>query len=285
MATLYISRELMNKVIQNARKIDENEKRILYLLRNLGPQRFTNLMEYTQLSRSTVSKYLKFHVDQRNVEKRMIEDRRNQTQFQGYHITKKGIDALSEDDDFSQKEDEFIYINELNENISKLSDLFEFYSSDIDDIDDIEIKRGIGVDESITFHIVRIISKIGDRFFQIEQNRELYLALLYMFYNSVLGQGTLASGFWHVEPPSEEDAKAFTGYKLNIDQFCEVYNVKKLYIDFYVDKIMSNNLGFFMIFRGNDVFFFHEEDLLGTTTLRLIKDRLTEEIIYISRKG
>ncbi|MFX1385086.1 MAG: hypothetical protein ACFFBP_21900, partial [Promethearchaeota archaeon] len=29
-------------------------------------------------------------------------------------------------------------------------------------------------------------------------------------------------------------------------------------------------------------FFFHEEDLLGTTTLRLIKDRLIEEIIYIN---
>ena len=43
---------------------------------------------------------------------------------------------------------------------------------------------------------------------------------------------------------------------------------------------MSNDLGFFMFVRGNDVFFFHEEDLLGTTTLRLVKDHLIEEIIF-----
>ncbi|MFX1412157.1 MAG: hypothetical protein ACFFA6_17590, partial [Promethearchaeota archaeon] len=43
----------------------------------------------------------------------------------------------------------------------------------------------------------------------------------------------------------------------------------------------TNELGFYLIKRKNDDFFFHEEDLLGTTTLRLIKDRLIEEIIYI----
>ena len=46
-------------------------------------------------------------------------------------------------------------------------------------------------------------------------------------------------------------------------------------------KLMTNELGFYLIKRKNDDFFFHEEDLIGTITLRLIKDRLIEEIIYI----
>ena len=40
------------------------------------------------------------------------------------------------------------------------------------------------------------------------------------------------------------------------------------------------NLGFILLRERATIFFFHEEDLLGTTTLRLIKDRLIDEIIY-----
>jgi hypothetical protein len=74
-------------------------------------------------------------------------------------------------------------------------------------------------------------------------------------------------------------------YKINKKQFCEFYDIKELYIDYYVDKIMSNRLGFYMFIRDNDFFFFHEEDLLGTTTLRLIKDHLLEEMIYLNVIG
>ncbi|MFX1340935.1 MAG: hypothetical protein ACFFDK_20160, partial [Promethearchaeota archaeon] len=71
-------------------------------------------------------------------------------------------------------------------------------------------------------------------------------------------------------------------YKLNLDQFCELYNVAPEAINYLARlKLITNELGFFLIKRENDDFFFHEEDLLGTTTLRMIKDRLIDEIIHL----
>lgn len=66
-----------------------------------------------------------------------------------------------------------------------------------------------------------------------------------------------------------------------MDQFCELYNVASEAINYLARlKLITNKLGFFLIKRENDDFFFHEEDLLGTTSLRMIKDRLIDEIIH-----
>jgi hypothetical protein len=244
MSTWNISKKLRNEVISIARNMDNNETRPLYLLRNIGPLRFTSLIKYTGLSRSTVSKYLKIHLKYNNVEKKIFRDKTRNIQEQRYFITEKGIEKLNEEPPDIEK---ILYINELNENILSLSDLVQFY-------------KKIGVEESIYFQIIKIISKIGDNFYVIEQNPDFYLTLFYIFFNSVLTRN----------------------YKFEINEFCRYYKVKNLRIEFYVDKIMSSKLGFFMFIRDDDVFFFHEEDILGTTTLRLIKDQLIEEIIQIN---
>ncbi len=247
MSTWNISKKLRNEVISIARNMDNNETRPLYLLRNIGPLRFTSLIKYTGLSRSTVSKYLKIHLKYNNVEKKIFRDKTRNIQEQRYFITEKGIEKLNEEPPDIEK---ILYINELNENILSLSDLVQFY-------------KKIGVEESIYFQIIKIISKIGDNFYVIEQNPDFYLTLFYIFFNSVLTRN----------------------YKFEINEFCRYYKVKNLRIEFYVDKIMSSKLGFFMFIRDDDVFFFHEEDILGTTTLRLIKDQLIEEIIQINLNG
>ncbi|MBD3194830.1 MAG: hypothetical protein GF317_07240 [Candidatus Lokiarchaeota archaeon] len=237
-----ISNTTEKKVIQIASDMDEYDKRILFVLRNLGPHRFSNLQEKSDMSRSTLSKYIKLHLQKNNIEKRI---------FQGaphYFITEKGIEGLNED--YDNREKEIFYINEINDVILKSTELISFYQQ-------------IGIEESILFQILRMISKIGDKFFEINQNRELFLALFYIFLNSVLTRE----------------------YKFEINEFCKHYKVKKLRIDFYVDKIMSSHLGFYMFNRENDVFFFHSEDLLGTSTFRLIGDHLIEEIIHINLKG
>ena len=46
-------------------------------------------------------------------------------------------------------------------------------------------------------------------------------------------------------------------------------------------KLIKSKFGFYLIKRADSDFFFHEEDLLGTTTFRLIKDRLIDEIINL----
>ncbi len=220
----------------------EYDKRILFILKNLGPQRFSDLENKCNMSKSTLSKYIKLNLQKNNIEKK-IHDK---SPF--YFITEKGIEKLNED--YGSTEEDLFYINKINNAVSKSYELIAFY-------------KKIGVEESILFQILRKISKIGDKFFQLGQNRELFLAFFYMFLNSVLTRD----------------------YKFEINEFCKYYNVKRLRIDYYVDTIMSSNFGFFMFTRDKDVFFFHEEDILGTTSLRLIKDHLIQEIIHINFKG
>ncbi len=246
-ATWNISKKLKNDILRTANNIKNNDLRVLYLLRNIGPLRFTNVLKYSGLSRSTVSKYLKLNLRYNNVEKKIFNDKSKNIQEQRYFITDKGVEKLA--DEFPVKGN-LLYINELSENISNLTDLVRYYMK-------------IGVEESIYFQIIKTILRIGDNFFLIEQNPDSYLTMFYIFLNSVLTRN----------------------YKFEINAFCEHYKVKKLRVEFYMDKIMSSKLGFFMFTRDDDIFFFHEEDILGTTTLRLIKDRLIDEFVHISLNG
>jgi len=237
-----VSSEVRKKILTLSEELD-NEKRILFILKNLGPLRFKDLGNYCKLSRSTISKYLKLHLEQKNIEKNVFLTEEGAQEVR-YFITKRGEERLREEN--IENDGELFFINKLRDNLEKLSDLKDFY-------------KEIGVDDSIIFQIINIVLKIGDRFFELPQNRDLYLTLFYIInYNSILTPD----------------------YKLNLKQFCEVYDVDEVEIQYFIRKIMSNNLGFFMFVRGNDVFFFHEKDLLGTITLRLVEDHLIEEIIY-----
>ncbi len=263
-----ISKKLKSELLAKARGIKANDRRVLFILRNLGPQRFTNLVKYSNLSRSTVSKYLKLHNKKENIEQKIITDKISNKQYQAYVITDKGIEKLGEEP--LKLEQEVFMINELKRNVNKLVNLIIFY-------------REIAVPDSFIFHIVKIISKIGDNYFHIQQDKDLYLSLFYVFHNSILGQGAFAKKYWGVEEESDnKTSKKFSGYKMNLDQFCEVYNVAPEAINYLARlKLITDELGFYLIKRENDDFFFHEDDLLGTTTLRLIKDRLIDEIIYL----
>ena len=259
-----ISKKLKSELLKKSSNIEDNSRRILFILRNLGPQRFTNLVKYSNLSRSTVSKYLTLHTKNKNIEQRIFTDKQTNKQYRGYVINDKGIEKLGEEP--LKLKDELFIVNELKENVRKLEHLIDFY-------------KEISVEDTFIIHIVSIISKIGDNFFELQQDRDLYLSLFYIFYNSILGQGAFAKKYWHFDATSSQK---FVGYKLNLDQFCEVYNVAREAINYLARfKLIMNDFGFYLIKRENNDFFFHEEDLLGTTTLRLIKDRLINEIINL----
>ncbi|UCD01215.1 MAG: hypothetical protein JSV23_10080 [Promethearchaeota archaeon] len=259
-----ISKKLKTELLKKSSNIEDNSRRILFILRNLGPQRFTNLVRYSNLSRSTVSKYLTLHRKNKNIEQRLITDRKTNKQYRNYVITEKGIEKLGEEP--LKLKDELFIVNELKENVRKLEDLIDFY-------------KEINVEDAFIIQIVRIISKIGDNFFELQQDRDLYLSLFYIFYNSILGQGAFARKYWRFD---ESSSQKFGGYKLNIDQYCEVYNVSREAINYLArSKLIKNDFGFYLIKREKNDFFFHEEDLLGTTTLRLIKDKLIDEIINL----
>ena len=259
-----ISKKLKMELLKKSSSIEDNSRRILFILRNLGPQRFTNLIKYSNLSRSTVSKYLAYHRKNNNIEQRLITDRQTNKQYRSYVITEKGIEKLG-GEPLKLKDESFI-LNELRGNVKKLENLIDFY-------------KEISVEAPFIIHIVRIISKIGDNFFKLQQDRDLYLSLFYIFYNSILGQGAFARNYWHFD---ESSSQKFVGYKLNLDQFCEVYTVSREAINYLARfKLIKDDFGFYLIKRENNDFFFHEEDLLGTTTLRLIKDKLINETINL----
>ncbi|MFX1347083.1 MAG: hypothetical protein ACFE92_00255 [Promethearchaeota archaeon] len=264
METWNISKKLKIELLKKSGNIEDNSRRILFILRNLGPQRFTNLVKYSNLSRSTVSKYLNLHRKNKNIEQRLITDKTTNKQYRSYVITERGIEKLGEEP--LKLKDEIFIVNELKENVRKLENLINFY-------------KEISVEDPFIIQIVRIISKIGDNFFELQQDRDLYLSLFYIFYNSILGQGAFARNYWHFD---ESSSQKFVGYKLNLEQFSEVYNVSREAINYLARfKLITNDFGFYLIKRENSDFFFHEEDLLGTTTLRLIKDRLINEIINL----
>ena len=244
MSKFVVTAKVKEKVLSEIKKIDQNELRILYLLRNLGPLRFTNIIEYSGLSRSTVSKYIKFHISKNNVEKRIYRNPSKNIQEQRYFITDLGTEKLGEE---NIGYDESIYFSEISDLISNLSELKNFY-------------KEISVAESIITDITRNIINMGENYFFIEQNRDLYLTLFYIYNNSVLTRD----------------------FKFEITEFCKHYNVKKLRIDFYVDRLMSSDLGLYMFSRGEDRFFFHREDVLGVSTIRLIKDNLINEIVELN---
>jgi len=264
METWNISRKVKTELLKKSSNIEDNSRRILFILRNLGPQRFTNLIKYSNLSRSTVSKYLNLHRKNKNIEQRLITDKQTNKQYRSYIITERGIEKLGEGP-LKLKNEVFI-VNELKQNVTKLEDLIAFY-------------KEINVEDPFIISIVRIISKIGDNFFELQQDRDLYLSLFYIFYNSILGQGAFAKKYWHFD---ESSSQKFVGYKLNLEQFSEIYNVSKEAIDYLARvKLIKNDFGFYLLKREKSDFFFHEEDLLGTTTLRLIKDKLIDEIINL----
>ena len=259
-----ISKKLKGELLKKSGNIEDNSRRILFILRNLGPQRFTNLVKYSNLSRSTVSKYLSLHTKSKSIEQRLITDRQTNKQYRSYVITDKGIEKLGEEP-IKLKDESFI-LNELKENVRKLENLIDFY-------------KEINVEDVFIIQIVRIISKIGDNFFELQQDRDLYLSLFYIFYNSILGQGAFAGNYWRFD---KLGSQKFEGYKLNLDQFSELYHVSREAINYLARiKLIKNDFGFYLIKRENSDFFFHEEDLLGTTTLRLIKDKLIDEIINL----
>ncbi len=264
METWNISKKLKIELLKKSGNIEDNSRRILFILRNLGPQRFTNLVKYSNLSRSTVSKYLNLHRKNKNIEQRLITDKTTNKQYRSYVITEKGFEKLGETP--LKLKDEVFIVNELKENVRKLENLINFY-------------KVINVEDPFIIHIVRIISKIGDNFFELQQDRDLYLSLFYIFYNSILGQGALARKYWHLD---EKNTQKFAGYKIDLDQFCIIHKVSKEAINYLARvKLIKDDFGFYLIKREKNDFYFHEEDLLGTTTLRLIKDKLIDEIINL----
>jgi len=76
METWNISKKQKIQKLEIIKSIDDNNQRILYILHNLGPKRFTDIIKYSKLSRSTVSKYLNSNYKSGFIDKKLIKDKK-----------------------------------------------------------------------------------------------------------------------------------------------------------------------------------------------------------------
>ena len=89
---------------------------------------------------------------------------------------------------------------------------------------------------------------------KLQQDRDLYMSLFYIFYNSILGQGKFAKKYLVFDQPISHD---FKGYKLNLAQFCDTFKVDREAIKYLARvKLIKSKFGFYLIKRSDSDFFF-----------------------------
>ena len=101
-----ISKPLQNEIPKIINRM-EYEDRILFLLKNLGPQRFSHLNDKAEMSKSSLSKYIKLHLQKNNIEKKIHKKAPH------YFITEKGIENLNKDINSSKKNQ--VYKSKIDE--------------------------------------------------------------------------------------------------------------------------------------------------------------------------
>ncbi len=96
------------------------------------------------------------------------------------------------------------------------------------------------VPENIIWQLVTLLKPRLDQFMMLPQNPELYMALFYVYYNLTT-----------------------TDLRLNRKEFCKIFHVKQIALNYYLDKVLSGNLGFYHFEHMGDDHFFHDADELG----------------------
>ncbi|MEJ2248856.1 MAG: winged helix-turn-helix transcriptional regulator, partial [Candidatus Lokiarchaeota archaeon] len=112
------SSEMKDEILTIAKDMS-NDMMILFILKNLGPQRFSDLLNLCDISRTTIAKYLKFHTKKKYIEKKIHKKDPH------YFITSQGIEKLKLDRGQSGKD--ISYISKLNELTTQISDMIDFY--------------------------------------------------------------------------------------------------------------------------------------------------------------
>ncbi|GAB4308257.1 MAG: hypothetical protein Kow0069_06360 [Promethearchaeota archaeon] len=107
--------------------------------------------------------------------------------------------------------------------------------------------RYLHVPENIIWNLVGLLKSRVSAFLALPQGRELYMALFFVYYN-------------------------FTSTPLRMSRktFCSFFHVKRLALNYYVDKILGGDLGIYHFEHAGEDYFFHEDDELGV----LLRQRL-----------
>ncbi|MHA1821327.1 MAG: winged helix-turn-helix domain-containing protein [Promethearchaeota archaeon] len=181
----------------------DNESKIIYLLKELGDLPFKNIMDLTHLSRNTVNKYLKKLLDSGYISKNLKINPQGRDLFI-YHLEFKGLKKYSPR--FLLERDKYwiialkTEINELNRQFSKGNINEEVYRKKLTELNMIEskfydlvniiqdlIKRDqyLGEPRKVLTQIANFALKFGKNFFKEERSLFDYLAVFYIYLNSI----------------------------------------------------------------------------------------------------
>lgn len=97
------------------------------------------------------------------------------------------------------------------------------------------------VPENIIWQITVLLKPKIKAFLALPQNPELYMALFYVYYNLT----------------------TTTDLRLDRKEFSRIFHIKHLALNYYLDKIVNGDLGFYHFEHMGEDFFFHEADELG----------------------
>jgi predicted transcriptional regulator len=118
--------------------------------------------------------------------------------------------------------------------------------------------KRIFVEEGLIWRIALLYSRFGERVAQLAPiggNPELYWTVFYIFVDSTENADTLA---------------------MNLREFCLQYGLKQLSLEYYIDKILSLDVGLHRVKRGVVDCFYLDLDEVGTLIRQLADDKLDQ---------
>ncbi|OLS14243.1 MAG: hypothetical protein RBG13Loki_2119 [Promethearchaeota archaeon CR_4] len=117
-----------------------------------------------------------------------------------------------------------------------------------------------GVPEDFLPDITLLLSFMGDKFTQLEQSEELFLAIFYVYQNIMWVNRAL---------------------RISKKEFCEYYKKKitAVALEYHVNKLLTKDLGFMRVSNQIWDYFFHEKDEFGRTLRGYITEKL-QKFLY-----
>jgi hypothetical protein len=227
------------------------ERQILQIIYNSGGMvGFTAIWEASKRSKSTIAKYLVDCERDGLIEKNKVAGQGKDK----YRLTVTGDARLQQEAETANAAPTAVKIpnGELRKKPLLVPPgvqiLVHFY-------------KRINVDEAFIWRIVLLYSRLGEKVTQLAPvggNPELYWTLFYIFVNSAENADTLA---------------------MNLREFCEQYGLKQLSLEYYLDKILSLDVGLHRVKRGVVDCFFHDTDEVGTLLRQLVDDKLDQFLL------
>lgn len=245
--------------------------KILYLLKEKGTMRFKDLVlicDPTEggssdkkgmklMTRGTLGKYLKILKKQAYISQIVFQENDFRSHSK-YEITKSGSEhlqqilAINEEDLSSDKDTETVR-----------PDYFQLFYNPIT-----VFFQKIGVEqEQYLPQLIRMIARINPQFFfKLPQSDEFYYMLFYLYQNMLEFSIGKARFFF-----------------IGLDAFCDTYGVTKIQVQYHMEKLLEQDLGFYLI-KWEHALFFQRDDLIGGILFNLIQNELEADIVKKSLK-